>query len=159
MSRTLIANFNAAMTEQPDVDSDMAFAMALDQEERRVFNARRSAAAAEIADEQGAFGSKIRVASVTGAHAGTDAKPSSASKPKRWGADDADAYTEGDENESSPGYDSGGNDGDDGAGEGDEEGGELSAIPGGGRRKGKMPLFRNSAGELVSKHDTVICGR
>jgi len=39
--------------KQPDTDSDMAFAMALEQEERRVLEARRSAAAATLATEQG----------------------------------------------------------------------------------------------------------
>lgn len=43
--------------------------------------------------------------------------------------------------------------------DGDEGGGGFRAVPGGGRRKGKMPLFRNAEGEVVSKHDAVICGR
>ncbi|CAN0573447.1 unnamed protein product, partial [Ectocarpus sp. 12 AP-2014] len=37
---------NETQHQQPDADSDMAFALALDQEERRLFEARRSTAAA-----------------------------------------------------------------------------------------------------------------
>lgn len=43
--------------------------------------------------------------------------------------------------------------------DGDGEAEAFAAIPGGGRRKGKMPLFMNSEGETVSKHDAVISGR
>lgn len=32
-------------------------------------------------------------------------------------------------------------------------------LPGGGRLRGKMPLFKTAEGEIVSKHDAVITGR
>lgn len=141
-----------------DVDADMAFALALEQEERRVFEARRSAAAATMAAEGGSFGPKVRVA----LHAASDGVSASSStaveKSERWGLAEADAFVGGDGVEMSPGGGSGewktGEEEEDGGG-----GGELRVIPGGGRRKGKMPLFKNAAGEVVSKHDAVICGR
>lgn len=143
----------------------MAFAIALDQEERRVFEARRSAAAATLATEDGTFGPKIRFASPVAAAAGTGINGASSathtSRPKqRWGADDAEALvgSSGGDDDPFGSLDNGEDGGDGGVGEG--EGGEgFRAVPGGGRRKGKMPLFRNAEGEVVSKHDAVICGR
>lgn len=141
-----------------DVDADMAFALALEEEEKRVFEARRSAAAMTMAAEGGSFGPKVRVAPHT---ASDGASASSSSAVERWGLAEADALVGGEGVEMSPG---------DGSGEWETEeeeedgggahgGGELRVIPGGGRRKGKMPLFKNAAGEVVSKHDAVICGR
>ncbi|CAM9275634.1 unnamed protein product [Ectocarpus sp. 12 AP-2014] len=159
---------NETQHQQPDADSDMAFALALDQEERRLFEARRSTAAATLATEQGTFGSKVRVAAAAAAApaapGGTGTGPSgrgaSQNPPQRWGVADAEGF-----------MDDGGEDllsqdtelredGDEGDGlEEGEGGGGFRAVPGGGRRKGKMPLFKNSEGEVVSKHDAVICGR
>ncbi|CAM9930007.1 unnamed protein product [Ectocarpus sp. 4 AP-2014] len=157
---------NETQHQQPDADSDMAFALALDQEERRLFEARRSTAAATLATEQGTFGSKVRVAAsaAPAPPGGTGTGPSgggaSQNPPQRWGVADAEGF-----------MDDGGEDvlsqetelredGDEGGGlEEEEAGGGFRAVPGGGRRKGKMPLFKNSEGEVVSKHDAVICGR
>ncbi|CAM9901906.1 unnamed protein product, partial [Ectocarpus sp. 13 AM-2016] len=157
---------NESQHQQPDADSDMAFALALDQEERRLFEARRSTAAATLATEQGTFGSKVRVAASAapappeGTGTGPSAGGASQNPPQRWGVADAEGF-----------LDDGGEDlvskdtelredGDEGHMlEEEEEGGGFRAVPGGGRRKGKMPLFKNSEGEVVSKHDAVICGR
>lgn len=138
-----------------------------------MFEARRSAAAATLATEQGTFGSKVRVAAANGSSSsssGAGTNPSSAAseqqRPQRWGVADAEAMMNGEGELCSPEdvefYDDG--DGDGGGGavdeeDGDEGGGGFRAVPGGGRRKGKMPLFRNAEGEVVSKHDAVICGR
>lgn len=149
--------------QQPDSDSDMAFAMALDQEERRLFEARRSSAAATLSTEQGAFGSKIRVAGIPSPGSAATFPGSAATaatqQPQRWGVADAEAMMDRGEGMFPSESD------DDGDGGGLEEGGEgdggggFRAVPGGGRRKGKMPLFKNAEGEVVSKHDALICGR
>ncbi|CBJ29479.1 expressed unknown protein [Ectocarpus siliculosus] len=131
---------NETQHQQPDADSDMAFALALDQEERRLFEARRSTAAATLATEQGTFGSK--------------------DPPQRWGVADAEALMDGGGEDLLSQDTELREDGDEGGGlEEEEGGGGFRAVPGGGRRKGKMPLFKNSEGEVVSKHDAVICGR
>lgn len=132
----------------------MAFAMALEQEERNAFEARRTAAAAGLAEEEGTFGSKIKFASGI-------APPSaerSQEQTRRWGVADAEALMEGEE-ESSLGDEPYAEDGEGDGAAGEEAGDGYRAVPGGGRRKGKMPLFKNSDGEVVSKHDAVICGR
>lgn len=152
--------FNLMMrptNEQPDIDSDMAFAMALDQEERRTFEARRAAAAEGVAAEQGTFGSKIKFAS--GNVAPSTTERSSQEPARRWGVADAEALVEGEEESSLDDERRYAEDGEDEGGAGKQEGEGYRAVPGGGRRKGKMPLFKNSAGEVVSKHDAVICGR
>lgn len=129
----------------------MAFAMALEQEERRTFEARRRATAAGMVTEGGAFGSKIKI----GGSAAPVYAPTTASE--RWSVADAENTEEG-------GLRIEG-DGDIGGGDSAEEveeaggGGEFDPVPGGGRRKGKMPLFRNAEGEIVSKHDAVLCGK
>ncbi|CAM9316314.1 unnamed protein product, partial [Scytosiphon promiscuus] len=80
---------------QPDSDSDMAFAMALDQEERRIFEARRSSAAATLSTEQGAFGSKVRVAATASSGGAVDFSGGGVAAaehpPQRWGVADAEA--------------------------------------------------------------------
>ena len=151
----------------------MAFALALEEEEKRVFEARRSAAAAAAkqSTEEGTFGSKIRFATSTASSSslfpgvGSGGGSTTAQPPRRWGVADVEALEEGRESElfqgdGREGADDGG--GDEESGEGGGGGGEgeaFRAVPGGGRRKGKMPLFKNSAGEVVSKHDAVICGK
>ena len=163
---------NTGVQAGVDGDGDMAFAVALEQEERRAFEARRAAAATARAEEEGTFGPKVRVAAVAAAaaHPRNDAFSSletqSLKRPERWGLAEADALVDGDDDHTSPkgegaevGRAVGENeDEDENDSEGDAGGG-LRSIPGGGRRKGKMPLFKNAAGEVVSKHDAVICGR
>lgn len=156
---------NETQHQQPDADSDMAFALALDQEERRLFEARRSTAAVTLATEQGTFGSKVRVAAAApappgGTGTGTSGGGASQDPPQRWGVADAEALMDDGGEELLSQETEFREDGDEGDGlEEGEEGGGFRTVPGGGRRKGKMPLFKNSEGEVVSKHDAVICGR
>lgn len=155
--------FQMGKWNQPnaDVDADMAFALALEEEERRVFEVKRSAAAMTMAAEGGSFGPKVRVAPHAESNGASASSSYAVEKSERWGLAEADALVGGDGKEMSPG-------GGPGKWEMEEEeedgggvhGGEgFRVIPGGGRRKGKTPLFKNAAGEVVSKHDAVICGR
>lgn len=143
----------------------MAFAMALEQEERRAFEARRRAAAAGLSVDGSALGSKIQIG---GAPVAPAASGSSVGKGRKWGAADAEnmesSVVLGGERGDGDDEVCGGLGFDQGSVKGAEPGEddleeEFVAVPGGGRRKGKMPLFRNADGEVVSKHDAVICGR
>lgn len=146
--------------------------MALEEEERRAFEARRRAAAAGKVAEGCTFGSKIQIGSApTPVHAQAESSSNSTTgggSGRKWGAADAENAEdgifedgEGDDPASTTSVNAGTAFGEGVAGAG--AGGELEkgfiTIPGGGRRKGKMPLFRNAEGEIVSKHDAVICGR
>lgn len=169
----------------------MAFAMALEEETRREYEASRRQAAGVMSDaQQGTFCSKITFCSAATAAARRGALGTSsvgltdktaggaAEEGRRWGADDAyDMDTleaeAGPSSETELGsgrvgrcgaddIDGRGSSGDGAREGGVAEGGDgevFTVLPGGGRRKGKMPLFKNADGEVVSKHDAVICGR
>lgn len=183
----------------------MALAVALEEEERRAYEATRRArvASSKMGTEEGAFGPKVKFASAAdfasgGPGAGVDfldPRDDAHDEGRRWGAADAENMSademvpgmvpgrlqsetarwqktqKGQKTAGSSGRKeaAGGSGPAHKAAEGghfaaeerplDGEEAECISLPGGGRMKGKMPLFMTAEGEIVSKHDAVITGR
>ncbi|CAM9314380.1 unnamed protein product [Discosporangium mesarthrocarpum] len=133
-------------TQQGSSDEDMALALAIHEEEKRTLQERwQRGAEAGISSS----GSKISIGYATAIP-----RSSSSTEVKRWSSADM-----GDDD-----YKEGLGDGGVGEAEGIPGGGDsedsLEVIPGRGRNRRKgASLFLNSKGDVVSKHDSEICGR
>lgn len=150
---------------------------------------RARVASSKMGTEEGAFGPKVKFASAAdfasgGPGAGVeflDSGDDAHDEGRRWGAADAEQMSASEMVPGRPGSETarrqkaqkGQKTAGSGAGKEAAEGGHVAAdgrsldeeeaacmpLPGGGRMKGKMPLFTTAEGETVSKHDAVISGR